>query len=205
MHLEPLPRTSVEILLFLSSRLRERFTVRQIASGIGKDYRITYEMTMRLARQRYIVAEKRRPVTYCKPNLKGNASLFAYIEGIRTSRFLAKHRYLAVLVEDILQKITCPFVAMILFGSHVKGKASKGSDLDLLLVIPDKKIENDVSSAIGSIARVSPIGMHEVILTSDEFVGLLKQEEPNVAWEAVENRVVPYGAEPLFKMLEAVT
>jgi predicted nucleotidyltransferase len=200
-----LPRTSVEILLFLSSRLRETFTVRQIASGIGQDYRITYEMTMRLARQRYIVAEKRRPVTYCKPNLKGNAPLFAYIEGIRTSRFLAKHRDLAVLVEDVLQKITCPFVAMILFGSHVKGKASKGSDLDLLFVIPDKKIENDISSAIGSVARVSPIGMHEVILTSDEFVGLLKQEEPNVAWEAVENRVVPYGAEPLFKMLEAVT
>jgi hypothetical protein len=204
MHLEPLPRTSVEILLFLSSRLRERFTVRQIASGIGKDYRITYEMTMRLARQRYIVAEKRRPVTYCKPNLTSNSSLFAYIEGIHASRFLAKHRDLSVLVGDILQKITCPFIIMILFGSYVKGRVSKRSDLDVLLVIPDKKMENDASSAIGSVARISPIGMHAVILTSEEFLGLLKQEKPNAAWEAVDNRVVPYGAEPLFKMLETV-
>lgn len=204
MHLEPLPKTSVEILIFLSSRLRERFTVRQIASGIGQDYRITYEMTMRLARQRYVIAEKRRPVTYCKPNLKGNSSLFAYIEGIRASRFLAKHRDLAVLVGDILQKIAWPFVIMILFGSHVKGTVSKRSDLDVLFVIPDNKMEKDIASAIGSVARISPIGMHEVILTSEEFLGLLKQEKPNAAWEAVDNRVVPYGAEPLFKMLEAV-
>jgi hypothetical protein len=204
MHLEPLSKTSVEVLIFLSSRLRERFTVRQIASGIGQDYRITHEMTMRLARQRYITAEKRKPVTYCKPNLKGNSPLFAYIEAIRASRFLAKHRDLAVLVGDILQKVTWPFVIMILFGSHVKGTASKRSDLDVLLVIPDKKMESDVSSAIGSVARIRPIGIHEVILTSEEFLGLLKQGKPNAAWEAVDNRVVPYGAEPLFRMLEEV-
>jgi hypothetical protein len=63
MHIEPLSKTSVEILAYLSSKLRESFTVRQIASGIGQDYRITYVMTMRLARQKCIIAERRRPVT----------------------------------------------------------------------------------------------------------------------------------------------
>ena len=57
MHLEPLSKTSVEILAFLSSKLRENFTVRQIAARIAKDYRITYVMTMRLVRQKYIIAE----------------------------------------------------------------------------------------------------------------------------------------------------
>jgi hypothetical protein len=33
-------------------------------------------------------------------------------------------------------------------------------------------------------------------------VDLLKQKKPNVAWEAVDNRIVPYGAEVLFRMLE---
>lgn len=204
MHLEPLSKTSVEILAYLSSRLRESFTVRQIATGIGKDYRITYVMTMRLAEQKYITAEKHRPVTYCRLNLKGNSALLAYIEGIRASRFLARHRDVAITVGDILQKITSPFFTIIIFGSHVKGTVSKRSDLDILVVTPDKKMESDASSAIGSVARISPMGIHDVTLTSGEFSQLLREKKPNVAWEALENRIVPYGAESMFRILEDV-
>lgn len=204
MHIEPLTKTSVEILAYLSSKLRESFTVRQIANGIGRDYRITYEMTMRLVRQRYVIAEKRRPVTYCRLNLKGNSALFAYIEGICASRFLARHREIGIIVKDVLDNIASPFFSMIIFGSHVKGTASKRSDIDVLFVIPDRKLENEISSAVGSVERISPIGIHEVILTNEEFMGLLRERKSNVAWEAVDSRIVTYGAQPLFRMLAEV-
>lgn len=161
-------------------------------------------MTMRLARQKCIVAEKRRPVTYCRLNLKGNSVLLTYIEGIRASRFLAKHRDIEVIVNGLREKIISPFFVMILFGSLVKGTASKRSDLDVLFVIPSKEMEKDVSSAIGSIARISPMSLHDVTLTSGEFAQLLKDKMPNVAWEALDNRIVLYGAEPLFRMLEEI-
>ncbi|MCJ7635071.1 nucleotidyltransferase domain-containing protein [Candidatus Bathyarchaeota archaeon] len=161
-------------------------------------------MTMRLAKQQYIIAEKRRPVTYCRLNLKGNSSLLAYIEGIRVNRFFAKHRDLEIIVGELLSKVASPFFTMILFGSHVRGTASERSDLDIIFVIPDRKFEKEVTSAVGSVEHISPIGIHEIVLTSDEFMDLLKQKTPNVAWEAVDNRVVPYGAQALFKMLEAV-
>jgi len=202
MYLERLTKTSVEILSFLSSRIRESFTVRQIAEAIGKDYKITYTMTMRLAEQQYIIAEKRRPVTYCRLNLRGNSSLLAYIEGIRASRFFEKHKDIEILVNDLTSKITLPFFTLILFGSHVKGTASARSDLDMLLIIPERKFEKEVEAAVGSVQRVSPLGIHETILTNGEFMELLKQKKPNVAWEAIDSRIVPYGAEMLFKMLE---
>jgi len=205
MHLEPLSKTSVEILAYLSSKLRENFTVRQIAVGIGRDYRITYVMTMRLARQKYIIAEKRRPVTHCRLNLKGNSALLAYIEAIRAGRFLAKHRDIEVIANRLLEKIASSFFTMILFGSHVKGTASKRSDLDVLVVIPKKEMERDFSSAVGSVARISPVGIHEVILTNEEFAQLSRENKPNVVWEALDNRIVPFGAESLFKILEGVT
>ena len=72
-------------------------------------------------------------------------------------------------------------------------------------MIPDETHESMIASGVGSVERTSPIGLHHVILTSGEFVGLLKEAGPNVASEALENRIVPYGAEPLFKMLEAAT
>jgi predicted nucleotidyltransferase len=205
MHLEPLSKTSVEILAYLSSKLRESFTVRQIAAGISRDYRITYVMTMRLARQKYIIAEKRRPVTHCRLNLEGNSTLLAYIEAIRAGRFLAKHRDIEVIANGLLEKIASPFFTMILFGSHVKGTTSKRSDLDVLFVIQDKEMEKEVSSAVGSVARISPLGIHDVTLTGGEFAQLLREKKPNVAWEALDNRIVPFGAESLFKILEGVT
>jgi len=205
MHFNALSKTSVEILAFLSSSLRESFTVRQIAHGIGQDYRITYEMTMRLIKGRYVIAEKRRrPVTYCKLNIKGNAAILAYIEGIRASRFLARHRDIDVVLKALSERIATPFFTMILFGSHIKGTASRRSDLDALFIVPDRKRETDISSAVASVERTTPYGIHEVILTNDDFTTLLKEGATNVAWEALENRIVPYGAEPLFKMLEKV-
>jgi hypothetical protein len=202
MYFEPLTKTSIEILSHLSSRIRESFTVRQIAEAIGKDYKITHVMTMRLAEQHYIIAEKKPPVTYCKLNLKGNSSLFAYIEAIRASRFFVGHRDIEILVSDLMSMISSPFFALILFGSFVKGTAQVRSDLDVLFIIPERKFEKEVTATVGSIQHVSPLGIHETILTNVEFMDLLKQKKPNVAWEAIDNRIVPYGAETLFKMLE---
>jgi predicted nucleotidyltransferase len=204
MYFEPLTKTSVEILVHLSSRIRESFSVRQIADAIGKDYKISHVMTMRLAKQHYIIAEKRRPVTYCKLNLKGNSSILAYIEGIRASRFFAKHRNSEIIVDQLLSRIASSFFTLILFGSHVKGTASEKSDLDIIFVIPDKKFEKEITSAVGSVQHISPIGIHEIVLTSDEFTDLLNKKTPNIAWEAIDNRIIPYGAQTLFKILEAV-
>jgi hypothetical protein len=204
MYLDALSKTSAEILVYLSSKLRQSPTIRQIAGEIGQDYHITHDMTMRLVKQKFITAEKRRHITYCRLNLKGNHALLAYIEVIRASRFLARNRDVETVIGSILEKVTSPFFIMILFGSHVKGTASKRSDLDTLLIVPNKEMESDVSAAIGSVTRISPIGIHDVILTTEEFTQLLREKKPNVAWEALDNRIVPYGAEPLFKVLEEI-
>jgi|WetSurMetagenome_2_1015567.scaffolds.fasta_scaffold39169_3 predicted nucleotidyltransferase len=204
MYLEPLTKTSTEILAFLSSRIQETFTVRQISEAIGKDYKITYTMTMRLAEQRYIIAEKKRPVTYCRLNLKGNSPVLAYIEGVRASRFFQKYKDIEILVNDLISKISLPFFTLIVFGSYVKGTASPRSDLDVLLIIPERSFEQEVETAVGSVQRVSPLGIHETVLAYSEFLELLKQKKPNVAWEAIDNRIVPYGAQMLLKILEQV-
>jgi hypothetical protein len=86
----------------------------------------------------------------------------------------------------------------------VKGEASPISDLDVLLIIPERSFEKEVETAVGSVQRFSPLGIHETILTYSEFMVLLKQKKPNVAWETIDNRIVPYGAEMLFKTLEEV-
>jgi predicted nucleotidyltransferase len=93
---------------------------------------------------------------------------------------------------------------MILFGSHVKGITSERSDLDILFVIPNRLLEKEVLSVVGSVERISPIGIHEITLTSDEFIELLKHKTSNIAWEVVDNHIIPYGAQVFFRMLEEI-
>jgi hypothetical protein len=131
-------------------------------------------------------------------------TLLAYIEGVRASRFFEKNKDIEILINDLTSKITLPFFILALFGSYVKGKPSPRSDLDVLLIVPERSFEKEVEAAVGSVQRVSPVTIHETILSSIEFMELLKQKKTNVAWEAVDNRIVPYGAETLFKMLEEV-
>jgi hypothetical protein len=161
-------------------------------------------MTMRLAEQHYIIAEKKRPVTYCRLNLKGNSSLLAYIEGVRDSRFFEKHKDIEIIVNDLTSKISMPFFTLILFGYCMKGTASPRSDLDVLLIIPERSFEQEVEAAVGPVQCVSPLGIYETVLVYSEFLELREQKKHSVAWEAIDNRIVPYGAEMLFKTLEQV-
>lgn len=61
-----------------------------------------------------------------------------------------------------------------------------------------------MEAASGSVQRVSPLGIHETVLAYSDFLELLKQKKPNVAWEAIDNRIAPYGAEMLFRTFEQV-
>ena len=73
--------------------------------------------------------------------------------------------------------------------------------MDILFIIPDRGAEKIISNTVASVERLVPKGLHEVILTYEEFSALLKDNKPNVAKEALENHIVAYGAEPFYRIL----
>lgn len=202
MYHEPLTKTSIEVLAFLSSKIRDSFTMRQIAEATGKDYKITHTMTTRLIKQGLINAQMGRPATLCRLNLKGNTQTLSYIEWIRTSRFFEKHRDTEIPIKDIISKMPTPYYTLIIFGSQAKNEPTPRSDLDILLITPDHTLRDKAESTIGAVQRVTPVTIHDTILTHNEFKELLNEKKPNIAWEAVDNRITAYGAEPLLKTLE---
>lgn len=199
-----LSKTSVEIIAFLVSHIGESYPVRQISKNIRKDYKITYDTTKRLAAQGILRIERKANLAICRLNVRDNVQFLSFIEALRLEHFLKHKPGLRVIIAQLLPKVGLAYFTAILFGSHLKGTASKRSDLDVLFIIPGRSAEKMVSNAVASVERTTPIGIHEVVLTGEEFAGLLRESKPNVAKEALENHIIAYGAEAFYRILAEI-
>jgi len=203
MRQETFTKTEIAILKFLVGNLTKSFTVREIAKSIRQDYRITYNSIDSLVNKGIVEKIKKANINLCKISLKADAEIFSYIEYLRALEFFYRLKEIKLIKNDLLDKIPIYAFTVILFGSYVKGTYKKHSDLDLLFLIQDKRFEKEIATAIASIERISPIGIHETILTYDDFVKMLKERERNIAKEVLEAHIIFYGGEAFYKLLKA--
>jgi predicted nucleotidyltransferase len=205
-----LSRTAIAILNGLVSDLSKEYTVRGLAKRIGQSYRITYETTQKLAKNGRVILEKRGNHNACRLNMSKDLQDLAFIESLRAEEFLKAKADLRFLVSSILSKISAvlPYFTLILFGSHVKGTAGPKSDLDILLIIPYRTFQRPVENELASIARTSTTGLHELIVSSEQFASMLStkrgKSQPNVATETLESHIIPYGAEAFFSLVSGM-
>ncbi len=198
-----LSKTEIAILKFFANKIGKAYTVREIAKNIGQDYRITHETVSRLAEKGLIEKEKKANLNLCRLNFKKNMSVLSYIESTIAQGFLEKNKDVGIIITDLLKSIKIPCFTLILFGSYAKGRRKK-SDLDLLFLVPDRKSEKDVSAGVFSIERITPIKIHDIILTYGEFSKMLEEKKTNLAKEILDNHVIFYGSEAYYKTLEVI-
>ena len=205
-----LSSTAIGVLKLMASDLTSEFTIRKIAQGIKQDYKITYVTVNRLAEAGVVKLERKANLRMCHLNLQGNQQVLAFIESLRLEEFLKSKPAIHLQLSTIVTKITnvLPFFCLILFGSVVKGKAVSRSDLDMLLILPEKTFQSAVENELTSVTRTSTAGIHEIILSSDQFASMLSEAQrankPNVATEVLKNHIVPYGAEVFYRLVSRV-
>jgi len=192
--------TSVEVLKFLAADLTKDFTILQIANNTGKTTRLTYAAVKRLIKDKMISMEEKANLKLCRLNLK-MPQIIAFIESYRWRDFARRHPEIDFLVSDIIQKSDLPYLTLLVYGSYARGRATKASDLDLLVITPDRKFEDSVEAAVRAARSLSKIALHHIIISYPEFLQMLSERRTNVAKEVLEARYVAYGAEPLYMMV----
>jgi len=195
-----LSSTAIDVLKFLTTNLTKEFTILKIAENTGKTTRLTYAVVSRLAKEKIITIEKQANLKLSRINLK-MPQIISYIESIRWHEFAKKHREINLIISDIIKKSSLPYFTLSIFGSYAKNTITKTSDLDILIIIPDKKLEDSIEAAVKSAKSLSKITLHDIIITHLEFLDMLKEKKINVAKEALEARYIPYGAEPFYTMV----
>ena len=103
------------------------------------------------------------------------------------------------LMEDLIKEININFFTLLVVGSYVKGKQTKKSDLDIILIVQDnvKKIHSNLKH----FCEMSIPQIHLYVFTDEEFKGMLLDKKHNYGKEAVKNNLIFYGAEAYYKIL----
>ncbi len=158
----------------------------------------TLRVLRKLVKQEILEARKEANIKYY--SLKRTSLVYAtlgVVEYGRTSLFLTKNKTLARALDMFKEKYV-DYSVMLIFGSIVKGYATKASDIDVLLLKEDasqgdiKKAEDIIDLINGRTGlKISPYFM-----TVDEFKG-----KNNLAKQAIEHHILIDGAESFFMMV----
>jgi len=182
-----------KILRFLIENKERTFSMYELSKSMRIDYKLLYINVKKLEKDESIEVENLKSQKRCSFKNSFNEDVFI-VETKRRSDFLKKKEFRGI--YDILKKINKQFI-ILLFGSHVKGTATKHSDIDLLLISHEddaKKIEEKLA--------ILPFEVHLTMITYDSFINMLKSKESTVVSEALKKNVLLFGIEDYYRLIQ---
>ena len=183
----------IRILKLLLSNKEEIFTIKKIADRTNINYRIVYEKIKSLEKEGLIQVTRIGNTKVCRTTNKFNDKIFKAEYERREDLF--KNKNFLVLYKR-LAELQFPFIVL-LFGSYAKGKQTKHSDINLLIISEEKR-----EKQIQEILDLFPLKIHPTFINFGEFMLMLKTKEFNVVSEAVKNNIILIGIEDYYRLIE---
>ncbi len=198
-----LTKTQEQIIAFLLSHPEEKLTIRSISRRLNKSYTLVYNNIHGLEKDNLITKESVPPAQIVKLNEFAPMDTFVEIELKRKKEFLGEHLWIRLMLEDVLSSAKNLFFIMLVFGSYAKATQTKKSDIDLLVIVQDKKDIKDIENAINkAYARVKK-GLNFVDV--HDFKEMIKNtNELNIGNEAKKHHIILYGAEEYYQLLKRI-
>lgn len=185
--------TKEKILNCMVENREEDFTIRSLSDLIKIDYKNCNIAIKELEKENLIITKKIGNSLIC--NFTNNYTPFiGYVEYLRQKVFLKKREF-KLLVND-LELIPKPFICL-LFGSHVKGSASKTSDIDLLFI-------SEYEVEIRRVLDRFPFKIHATFISYSEFISMANNKEFSVVSEVLKKNVILVGTEEYYRLLKNV-
>jgi len=177
-----------------------------------KDFTLTEIKTLTKNKSHHYVyeaLEKFSAKSVIKKEKKGNTNIYKINESTKELDYLTlaelsvKEKSKHIPVKAILQiqeKIKEPFYVLLITGSYAKNRQKKNSDLDIAIIIPNKKDRRPYETALKEGELTIP-EVHGFVFTEEEFHQMLTNKEFNYGKECAKSHILIYGTEPYHKML----
>jgi len=200
-----LTKNDIKIAEFFIRNTKKRFSIREVSRQVKIDYKLVHNSIKRLIAKKVINREKYGKTQLCSLNLKDAVDYLIQVENIKAEGFLGKNTGIKLIIKEIKEKIKVPYYTLILFGSYAKSSSHEKSDLDLLIIVPNKEFIKEAEIIIHSVASIKPIKIHSLVIQPEDFEEMLTaKEELNVANEILKNHIIFHGAEAYYKLLEVL-
>src|SRR3989344_723387 len=155
-------------------------TIREIAQYIRADYKITHIATQRLIQKNILTVQTVGKSSLCGLYEKYYGIVIYEAENERRENIL-KNSNIKQLYKEIISAVNTSFFILLLFGSYAKGKQTKTSDIDFMLISNEKDFENKILN----ILSLLPLKTHALVFTEEEFIIIKDSKKSNVIQEAI--------------------
>lgn len=196
-------RTQDDILSFLIAHPEEQFTIRGIAKKLHKSYTLVYNNISDLEKKKLILKQKVPPAQIIKLNTFAPTDIFIDIELKRKKEFLKKYPWIEVMLRDMFSSAPNFFFVLLVFGSYAKGTQTPKSDLDILVILQDKKDVIKIELAFQKIYTKVKKGLN--VIDATDFREMIKNtNELNIGNEAKKHHLILHGAEIYYLLLNDI-
>ncbi len=193
-----LTKTQTAIIAYLLANPEEPHTIRGIARALKKSYTLTYNNIEDLKKKEIIQKQGAPPATLISLHPFAPIEELMKGEEKRKQDFFCKYRWAKVFCHDVLTQAQSPFFTILVFGSYARGKETKKSDLDLLIIVPAKEDVKRIECVIKNVYTSTKKSL--VIITTDDFVAMVRNSKAfNVGNEAQKYHIILYGAEQYYQ------
>ncbi|OGJ19068.1 hypothetical protein A3K73_01990 [Candidatus Pacearchaeota archaeon RBG_13_36_9] len=104
------------------------------------------------------------------------------------------------IIENLRARIPTPFFSLIVTGSYAKGKQTKESDLDVVII--SDYGSKEILAELKYEAETSIPKVHLYVFTSKEFLEMLGSKKENYGKEIARNNLIFFGGASYYSILQ---
>ncbi len=194
-----LTKDQVEIMQLFVSKIAKSFTMRGVASALGKDPAQIHRAIQPLLKKGLLLLTEEKRV---RLNYAAHYQELAYAEHLRTEKFLGlpRNRSLQLFVDDVLKKIKDEYFIMLLFGSAVEKEQPR--DIDVLVIVDSPEKIEFTERFMENVADRATFKLDiNVVPTESVYEMATRREEVNVLNELLNKHLILYGGESFYRLL----
>ena len=196
-----LTKTQEHILVFLFNNHEGKFTIRGIAKRLNKSYTLIYNNIADLCKKKIIEKESVPPAQIIMLSEFAPIEVFIDIEFKKKRSLLMDCPWIKIMLKDMLMAAKNYFFILLVFGSYAKGNQTQKSDIDLLVIVQDKKdikkIEDKFYGVYSKVKKglnfVDISGFRDMVKNTNEF---------NIGNEAKRNHIILHGIEEYYQIIK---
>lgn len=185
------------ILRYLIEKKNDELNILKISKALRMDYKTAYSIVKRLEKESLVKLESFGQSSRVKLISQTHPLIFE-AEYIRRQELL-QDKNLAVMLNDLKQKISSKHYILLLFGSYAKKTQTKNSDIDLLFIVPDGR-EEFFEKEVHRATRSLPLPIHFLVFSEQQFLEMANAKKSNVGQEALKHNIILHGIEIYYEM-----
>jgi len=197
--LEILTKEELKIIEFFRKNLYNSYTIRDVMKKIDKNsYSWVFHAINKLNKIGIINVESKGNSKICTINLNCRLTLtyLSLLEKLRISKKIPIENIL-----ELIEAIPIVYFTFIITGSYAEGKATKKSDLDIVVLVENKEDSKKVFAILKNKGELMIPKVHVYVFTKKEFLEMLLNKEQNYAKLILEKNIIISGVENYYLIL----